>query len=141
MTLEEQQHIKQKDYAEAMRYIANAEDDLQKAGKDNDSKHYKDAKYVRRACGTAYNAVLIALDTWLGSKGVELPKKERKSIDFYRENLRKLDKKLLQHLNIAYSTLHLSGYYDGNLSKGNVTDGFEAANLIVNRINPHPEAL
>ncbi len=135
MTVQDQQHIKQRAYAEAMRYIANAKDDLKKAGKIDG--HFRDPKYVRRASGTAYSGVLIALDAWLKLKGVDLPKgKARKSIDFYRDNIAKLDKKLLDHLKIVYDTLHLSGYYDGTLSLGTINDGFKMAGYIINRIKP-----
>jgi hypothetical protein len=86
--------------------------------------------------------VLIALDAWLELKGVKPPKgKARKSIGFYNTEISKLDKKLAKDLKIAYDTLHLSGYYDGTLSSGTIADGFEAASLIANRINPFPEAL
>jgi len=48
---------------------------------------------------------------------------------------------MLSYLNTAYDSFHLSGYYDGNLSKGNIADGFKAAGSIVKRIHPYPEAL
>jgi uncharacterized protein (UPF0332 family) len=140
MTKEEQEKIKAKEHAEAVRYIANAEDDLKRAGKDG--KHFKDAKYVRRASGTAYNAVLIALDAWLILKGAALPKgKSRKTVIFYNTEVSKRDKKLAKDFKMAYDTLHLSGYYDGSLSSGTIADGFEAANSIISRINPFKEAL
>jgi len=135
MKVEDQEHIKDKQYALAMRYIANAEETLKKAGKEG--KHFKDAKYVSSASGIAYKGVLVALDAWLGLKQVEFPKeKKRKTIEFYNFELAKRDKKLLRDLNIAYNTLHLSGYCDGNLSSGAIKDGFEAAYSIVNRIKP-----
>jgi len=141
MTPQASQDVNQENYAQVVRYLANAKEDLQRAGKGNDDKSYGDKKYIRRASGTAYSAVLMAVDIWLGAKGIVPTKKERKSIDFYRNHLRKLDMKMLHNLNMAYDTLHLSGYYDGNLSKGNMADGFEAASFIVNRIHPHQEAL
>ena len=141
MTRQTHQDINQENYAQVVRYLDNAKEDLQKAGKSEEGNLYKDRKYVRRASGTAYSAVLMAVDIWLGKKGIVPTKKDRKSIDFYRNHLRKLDIKMLNNLNVAYDALHLSGYYDGNLSRGNIADGFEAANFIVKRINPHPEAL
>jgi len=143
MTRQTHQDINKEDYAQVVRYLANAKEDLQKAGYDEMGfiYNYKDRKYVRRASGTAYNAVLMAVDIWLKAKGIVPTKKERKSIDFYRDHLRKLDIKMLNHLNLAYDTLHLSGYYDGNLSRGNIADGFEAADFIVKKIHPYPEAL
>jgi len=141
MTRQTHQDVNKEDYAQVARYLANAKEDLQKAGKSEEGNRFKDRKYVRRASGTAYSAVLMAVDIWLGKKGIVPTKKERKSIDFYRNHLRTLDMKMLNNLNTAYDSLHLSGYYDGNLSKGNIADGFEAADFIVKRIHPYPEAL
>jgi hypothetical protein len=117
----------------------NAKDMLKKAGKDG--RHYKDPKYVSSASGIAYKGILVALDSWLQLKEVEIPenkdgKENRRQIGFYRDNLRKLDKKLLQDLNAAYDSLHLYGYYDCNLSKGIIDEGFEIANDILARIKP-----
>jgi len=140
MTRQIHQDVNQENYAQVVRYLANAKEDLQKAGKSEEGNRFKDKKYVRRASGTAYSAVLMAVDIWLATKGIVPTKKERKSIDFYRNHLRKLDMKLLYDLNVAYDTLHLSGYYDGSLSRGNMTDGFDAASSIVKRIHPYAGA-
>jgi hypothetical protein len=140
MTMHEQEHIKQKCYAEAMRYMANAKDALKKAGRSSD--FFEDSKYVSSASGTAYKGVLIALDAWLQLKGVELPaegwrgKKKGKSIGFYRDNLTNLDKKLLKRLNGVYDALHLAGYYDGTLVTGTIDAGFKIANDIIDLIKP-----
>jgi hypothetical protein len=145
MTILEQEHIRQKEYTLAMRYMANAKDMLKKAGRDGN--YFKDSKYVSSASGIAYKGALVALDAWLKLKGVELPKsnsrgeKKGKSIDFYRTNLTELDKKLLRALNLAYSNLHLYGYYDGTLSVGTISDGFESANEIITKIKPKQEVL
>jgi hypothetical protein len=141
MTQQTHKDVNQENCAQVVRYLANAKEDLQRAGKSEEGNLYKDRKYVRRASGTAYSAVLMAVDLWLGEKGIVPTKKERKSIDFYRNHLRKLDMKMLNNLNAAYDSFHLGGYYDGNLSRGNIADGFEAADSIVKRIHPHPEAL
>jgi hypothetical protein len=113
MSIEEQQELKQKSYAEAIRYMNNAKETLQKAKKEDN--YYADRKYVRTACGTAYNGVLLALDTYLVLKDVELPKKKRRSIDFYTRNISKIDGKMMKYLDVVYDVLHLDGYYDGNL--------------------------
>ncbi|MDR0732744.1 MAG: DUF5618 family protein [Dysgonamonadaceae bacterium] len=104
MSIEEQQSIKRQSYSEAMRYMENAKENLKKAGKEY--LFYKDRKYVRTACGTAYNGVLLALDAYLLLKGIKKTK-GRKSIEYYYEQVSKLDKKLLQHVNSAYELLHL----------------------------------
>jgi hypothetical protein len=44
-----------KSYTEALRYMDNAKETLQKANKEDD--FYHDRKYVRTACGTAYKNV------------------------------------------------------------------------------------
>jgi uncharacterized protein (UPF0332 family) len=134
MSTEEQQELKQKNYAEAIRYMDNAKEVLQKAKKEDN--FYSDRKYVRMACGTAYNGVLLALDAYLKLKEVELPKKARRSIEFYIGNIGKIDRKLLKYLNGAYDTLHLAGYYDGNLSARVIKDGFDHAYEIINKIKP-----
>jgi hypothetical protein len=140
MTMQDQEHIKQEGYAEAMRYIANAKDYLQKAGIEGG--WYRDKKYVRTACGAAYNGVLEALDAYFKLKKTGcLEVKERKSIDFYRENLVKENKKMLKTLNSAYSILHLSGYYDGVLDMYLIKLGFQRAKEIIDLIKPRKEAL
>jgi len=135
MKVEDQEHFKNKQYALAMRYIANAAEMLKKAGKDG--KYFKDSKYVSSASGIAYKGVLVAVDAWLELKEVEFPEeKNRKTITFYNIEIGKRDKKLVRDLKIAYDALHLSGYYDGTLSCGTINDGFEAAHSIINRIKP-----
>jgi hypothetical protein len=91
---------------------------------------------VRTACGTAYNGVLIALDTYLTLKDVELPKKKRRSIDFYTRNISKIDGKMLKYLDTVYSVLHLSGYYDGILNASVIKEGFDNAYDIIDKIKP-----
>jgi hypothetical protein len=83
MTREEQNAFLSAEHAEAMRYMDNAKETLKKAGKDG--PRYTDKKYVRTACGTAYNGVLIALDAWFKLKEVpELSQKKRKPIEYSR---------------------------------------------------------
>ena len=135
MSAQEQQDIKEKYYGDAMRYMDNAKDCLLKAKKEG--KFYNDQKYVRMACGTAYNGVLVALDGFFMLKGVEMPKgKARKSIEFYHNNLGKLDRKMLNYLNSAYEILHLWGYYDGITKADVVKSGFDDAYTLIEKIKP-----
>jgi hypothetical protein len=136
MSQEEQQQIKQQCYTEAIRYMDNAQETLKKAGKENGI--FKDRKYVRTACGTAYNGLLIALDTYLLLKGVKKTR-GRKSIEYYQEQIGRQDKKLLKHLCDAYDSLHLNGYYDGTLSPSIIKIGFNGAYEIISRIKPEGE--
>jgi hypothetical protein len=134
MSIEEQQEFKQKNYAEAMRYMNNAKETLQKAKKEDN--YYSDRKYVRTACGTAYNGVLLALDAYLTLKDVELPKKRRRSIEFYSRNISKLDGKMLKYLDVVYNVLHLDGYYDGILDAPIIKRGLDNAYIIIDKIKP-----
>ena len=129
----EQTKIKSKYYEEAIRYMENAKETLKKAGKEDGL--YKDDKYVKTACGIAYCAVLKALDGYLLLREVKRPK-GRKSIEYYRDNISKIDRRLMLFLNNAYMTLHLDGYYDGNVSVDTINSGFKSAYLIIDKIKP-----
>jgi hypothetical protein len=132
--LKNQQEIKQKAYAKAMRYMDNAKDTLQKTRKENN--RYADKKYVRASCGIAYHGVLIALDAILLLKGVTLPKGKRKSIEFYIMHIATFDRKLLNEVNDVYEILHLYGYYDGVQDARVVAAGFDHAHKIIEYIRP-----
>jgi uncharacterized protein (UPF0332 family) len=135
MGIQEQTEIKEKHYNEAIRYMDNAKECLTKAQKKDD--FYNDTKYVKMACGTAYNGLLIALDGFLLLKGIQKPKgKARKSIEYYQKNLASLDRKALNCLNSAYKVLHLSGYYDGIEDAIVVRRGFDDAYAIIEKIKP-----
>ena len=135
MSKHEQQKLKEKYYGEAIRYMSNAQEYLKNAQKEGN--YYQDPKYVRTACGTAYNGVLMALDCFLILKGIERPKgKNRKSIDYYIMNLGQLDRKMMGHLNSAYKILHLWGYYDGIENVAVVKEGFDEAYKIIEKIKP-----
>jgi len=134
MSIKEQNEVKEKYYNEAIRYMDNAKKTLKEAGKED--RFYKDEKYVKTACGTAYNGVLKALDGYFILK--EIPKKKgRKDIDYYRSNITKIDKKLLDYLNDVYEVLHLSGYYDGIKNVKIITEGFDLAYEIIKNIKPN----
>jgi hypothetical protein len=135
MSTEEQEIVKQEAYAEAMRYVQNAKEILQKAGKE-DNDHYRDRKYVRRACGTAYSGTLIALDAWLQLNNVPEAEAKHKSIGYYRKNIGQIDGKLFYDVDDAYDILYLSGHYEGNQSVPIIQIGFNVALDIIERIKP-----
>jgi Domain of unknown function (DUF5618) len=135
MSMNEQNNIIEKYFNEAMRYMANAKDTLKFAKKEDE--YFSEIKYVKTACGTAYNGVLLALDGFFMLKGVEKPKKGRKSIEYYTNNVAKIDSKLTKELKAVYDILHLSGYYDGINSVKVVSTGFEIAYNIIKRIEPN----
>ena len=79
---------KENRYREAVRYIENAADILRTKANKN-GKYYEDGRYVRMACGTAYNGVLLAIETYLEAKGKspETKKGSRISVNHYRKRL------------------------------------------------------
>ena len=98
---------------EALRYLNNAREILKSASVENGT--YTDVKPVREACGTAYLAVLIAIDEYLLKKGMskkDLPR----SVDAYRRALQKYltihDGKLRREFEALYEALHIAGYYE-----------------------------
>ena len=133
MEIVEQNKVREEYYLEAIRYMENAKETLKKANKVDDM--YQDSKYVKTACGIAYNAVLKAMDGYFLLKDVKVPK-SRKSIEFYRNNTSKIDQKLLGYLNGAYAILHLEGYYDGILVVDAINAGFNVAYKIIDKIKP-----
>ena len=135
MSVQEQQELSGKYYAEAMRYMSNAREYLKSAQKEDDV--YRDPKYVRTACGTAYSGVLIAMDGFFMLKGLHKPtKKERKSIEYYQNNLANQDKKMLTNLTIVYKILRLAGYYDGINDAIVIKRGFDLADDLIEKIKP-----
>lgn len=114
-----------KEINKAKRHIENAKDILsEKARKENG--YYQDRKYVKMAGHLAYSGVLIALDAILGNK-----KKDRKSVDWYKEKLEILDQDILAPFLACYDTLHLAMNYDGNISSEVSVAGLEDAEKII----------
>lgn len=101
---------------EAIRYLNNAKDILKSAPVEG--KFYADKKPVREAFGTAYLAVLEAINESLIARGYtkkELPKK----IEEYRKALKKHfavhNGKLMKEFEWLYESLHIAGYYRGDI--------------------------
>ena len=121
---------------EALRYLENAKELLKKSPIEDN--RYTDVKHVREACGTAYLAVLKAIDEYLLNKG--LSKKELpKSVDAYRKALRKPagihDGKLLRGFEDLYEELHIAGYDRGLLHSVDVVKGtFKTAKGFIEKI-------
>jgi uncharacterized protein DUF5618 len=123
----------QKSFDEATRFMSNARKELQLAKKNG--KIYEDKKHVQGACGYAYLAVLKAIDGMFILRNIPKPnKKGRRSIEYYTEGLTKVDKKMLDSLNIAYTILHILGYYDGFNDVKTISSGFEAADSILKKL-------
>lgn len=132
---------RQSRHREALRYLHNATEILRTKARKKD-KYYEDEKYVRMACGTAYNGVLLAADTYLAMKGKSIDKKKgtRISVEDYRSRLGKIDKTMLRTFNSAYEILHLVGYYEGETKTDIIRAGIDAAVDLVNRIKPSGES-
>ncbi|MCR5550812.1 MAG: DUF5618 family protein [Bacteroidales bacterium] len=114
---------------EARRYVANAEETIQKADYDPELKIYMDNKYVKTAGNILWNGCLVALDAVLDvCKG-----KGRPSIEKYKEAAGQRDRKLLAAILAGYNIMHLSMGYDGARSKRSCDEGFEWANTIIDR--------
>jgi len=114
---------------EARRYVANAQEIIEKSKYNPETKLFKDKKYVRIAGDTLWKGCLIALDAvFQVRKG-----KGRPSIEKYKEAVAKRDGKLLQFVNSGYETMHLVMGYDGNKDKKVCDAGFDMANNIINR--------
>lgn len=110
---------------EARRYVDNARKILRDKAQKEDG-YYQDSKYVKMAGHTAYVGVLVALDNLLGKKG-----KGRKDVDWYKQHLAKLDKKVLNAFLTAYDILHLSMAYDGIPDAEIVQTGLKRAEAVV----------
>lgn len=111
---------------EAKRYLDNAKELLSEKARKDDG-YYQDTKYVKLAGHAAYTGILVALDGILGKKG-----KGRKDVDWYKERLSAMDKKILNSFIGAYDILHLSMSYDGNPVASVASAGFKEAETIIN---------
>lgn len=121
---------------EALRYLENAKQLLLSAPKEDNT--YTDIKPVQEACGTAYLAVLTAIDEYLLSKGLD-EKELPKSVDGHRDLLRKYalihNGKLLREFEKLYKALHIAGYYRGLLEDVNmVKEAFTAAESFITKL-------
>lgn len=123
--------------SESQRYLKNAKELLRKSPIEGDT--YTDVKYVQEACGTAYLAVLKALDEYLMSRGVD-SKNLPQSVEGYREAMKKYltsyNGKLTREFEKLYKALHIAGYYRGLLEDVNmVKDALKAADAFIKRIS------
>ena len=111
---------------EAKRYLDNAKEILREKARKEDG-YYQDKKYVKLAGHAAYTGVLVALDALFDEKS-----RKRKDVDWYKERLAKIDRKMLNSFNGAYEILHLSMSYDGVLNAGVTVEGLKEAERIIN---------
>ena len=84
---------------------------------ENDT--YVDIKPVREAFGTAYLAILEAINEYLIVKKGFIRKELPKSVEAYRDLFKKYftahNGKFMREFDKLYDTLHIAGYYQGLL--------------------------
>jgi hypothetical protein len=120
----------------AVRYLNNARDSLRRVPVE---RHiYVDRTPVREAMGTAYLAVLEAINEALTRRGV--PRKDLpRSVDAYRialgRHLGAHNGRLMRQFESLYDALHIAGYYRGLLyDRKIVRDALDAAERFIDKI-------
>ena len=121
---------------EALRYLKNAKEILKTTPVEDDT--YINVKPVQEACGTAYLAVLKAIDEYLVSKGLskkELPKSTEAYREAIKEHLSVHNGKLAREFEKLYDLLHIAGYYRGLLWDTDIVkDAFNKARVFIEKI-------
>ena len=122
---------------EALRYLENAKKILSKALREDST--YSDIKHVQEGCGTAYLAILKAIDASLVNKGVN-PKDLPQSVEGYRRMMKKYlsahNGKLQHNFEALYQELHIAGYYRGLLRNvAVVKEVFKAAERFIGKLS------
>ncbi|MDI9338866.1 MAG: DUF5618 family protein [Alphaproteobacteria bacterium] len=123
-------------YKESMRYIKNAEEVLATKA-DKNSMYYRDKKYTKMACDTAYNGVLLALKEYLRLRNnpIKKAKYQRINIDAFKQKFSEMkDYEMQNYLKSAYNILHLYGYYDGITDIVVINSGIKFAKVIIEKI-------
>jgi len=121
---------------EAIRYLTNAREILKTA--PIEGKFYADKKPVREAFGTAYLALLEAINEALLARGYikkELPKK----VEEYQKALKKHfgvhNGKLMKEFDQLYDALHIAGYYRADILHVHaVKDYLAAAKAFIDKV-------
>jgi hypothetical protein len=122
---------------EALRYLNNAKEILKSVPVEDNT--YTDIKPVREALGTAYLAVLEAINEYLVTKKGLTKKELPKSVDAYRKALQKHiavhNGKLIREFEMLYDALHIAGYYRGLIYNViMVKDALKAARAFIEKI-------
>lgn len=123
-------------HKEALRYLTNAKEILRSVPIEDDM--YLDVKPVREAFGTAYLAVLEAINESLLRRG--LSKKELpRSVEGYRKALQKYvgahNGKRLREFDMLSDALHIAGYYRGLIYNAHmVKEALRAAKAFIEQM-------
>ena len=120
---------------EAERYLQNARQILSEKA-EKDGAYYNDTKYVKMAGNTAWNGVLIALDSVLHVRE-NMKKGQRPDFQDYQEAIAKKDRKMILPLLGAYESLHKTMGYDGNPVYKMVQSSLEQGEKLVNWADKH----
>ena len=121
----------------ATRYLKNSKEILKTVPIEDDT--YTDIKPVQKACGTAYLAIIKAIDEFLLRKGID-QKDLPKSVDGYRKAIKKHllihNGNLVRQFEKLYKLLHIAGYYRGLLEDANVLkEALKSAEKFIKKIN------
>lgn len=121
---------------ESLRYLQNAKEILKNTPIEDDT--YTDVKPVREALGTAYLAVLEAVNESLFKKGM-MKKDLPRSVEGYRRALQRHlathNGKLIREFDKLYDALHIAGYYRGLIYDANmVKDALKAARSFMDKL-------
>lgn len=122
---------------EALKYLNNAKEILKSIPVADNV--YTNIKPVREAFGTAYLAVLEAINEFLMVKKGLTKKELPKLVDAYRKVLQEYlavhNGKLMREFEMLYDALHIAGYYRGLIYDTNmVKDALKAAKTFIEKI-------
>lgn len=122
---------------EALKYLNNAKEILKSIPVADNV--YTNIKPVREAFGTAYLAVLEAINEFLIVKKGLTKKELPKSVDAYRTVLQEYlavhNGKLMREFEMLYDALHIAGYYRGLIYDTNmVKDALKATKIFIEKI-------
>lgn len=122
---------------EAMKYLNNAKEILKSAPVEENV--YTNIKPVREAFGTAYLAVLEAINEFLIIKKGFTKKELPKSVEAYRKALQEYlavhNGKLMREFEMLYDTLHIAGYYRGLIYNTEIVkEALKAAKTFIEKI-------
>ncbi|MBI5749755.1 MAG: DUF5618 family protein [Nitrospinae bacterium] len=123
---------------ESLRCLNNAKEILKSVSIENNI--YIDIKPVRKAFSTAYLAILEAINEYLVTRKGLTKKELPKSVDAYRDALRKHiaihNGKLMREFENLYDALHIAGYYRGLIYDARaVKDYLKAAKEFIYKIH------